>query len=85
MGILFPQSISAKIESNRLVKPVKRPTIDLGACTKCGGCVEVAPKIFKFNDAAGYLEVCELKSYDQELVDEAIKYCPEDCIEWEDY
>ncbi len=49
-----------------------------------GGCIEVAPKIFKFNDAAGYLEVCELESYDQELVDEAIKNCPEDCIEWED-
>ncbi len=85
MGIFFPDSISDKIESNRLVKVVKRPTIDLGACTKCGGCIEVAPKIFKFNDAAGYLEVCELESYDQERVDEAIKYCPEDCIEWEDY
>ena len=85
MGILFRQSISAKIESSRLVKPLKRPTIDLGACTKCGGCIEVAPKIFKFNDAVGYLEVCELESYDQERVDEAIKNCPEDCIEWEDY
>ena len=85
MGILFPGSISGKIESNRLVSAVRRPTIDLGACTKCGGCIEVAPKIFKFNDAVGYLEVCELQSYDQELVDEAIKNCPEDCIEWEDY
>ena len=84
MGIVFPQSISDKIESNRLIKPVKKPTIDLGACTRCGGCIEGAPNIFKFNEAAGYLEVCELGCYDQELVDEAIKNCPEDCIEWED-
>jgi len=60
------------------------PTVDLGACTKCGGCIEVAPDIFQFNSAAGYLEVCDLDSYDEELVDEAIKNCPEDCIEWED-
>lgn len=63
---------------------LKKPAIDLGACSRCGGCIEVAPDIFRFNEAFGYLEVCTLDSYDREHVDEAIKNCPEDCIEWED-
>lgn len=61
----------------------RRPEIDLGACSRCGGCVEVAPKIFRFREGTGFLEVCELDYYDPELVDEAIKFCPEDCISWE--
>ena len=84
MGIRCPEQPSNKLEVKILTTPARRPTIDLGACTKCGGCLEVAPDIFRFNSAAGYLEVCDLDSYDEELVDEAIKNCPEDCIEWED-
>jgi ferredoxin len=33
---------------------------------------------------AGYIEVAELSAYPEAEVDEAIKYCPEDCIYWED-
>ncbi len=67
------------------VDRLRKPTIDLGACSRCGGCIEVAPDIFRFNEAFGYLEVCDLDLYDRERVDEAIKNCPEDCIEWEDF
>ena len=63
---------------------MRKPAVDIGVCTKCGGCIEVAPKIFRFNEAAGYLEVCDLEQYDKELVEEAIKICPEDCISWEE-
>ena len=59
------------------------PTVDIGACTLCMGCVEVCPEVFQLNDA-GFIEVLELPAYPQEAVDEAIKYCPEDCIGWED-
>jgi ferredoxin len=32
---------------------------------------------------AGYIEVVELPAYPETEVDDAIKYCPEDCIYWE--
>jgi len=62
---------------------VKRPTVDIGACTVCMGCVELCPEGFRINENTGYIEVMDLEAYPQECVDEAIKYCPQDCIEWE--
>jgi ferredoxin len=47
------------------------------------GCVEVCPEVFVQNDA-GYIDVIELAVYPEAAVDEAIKYCPEDCIDWEE-
>ncbi len=58
------------------------PVIDLGRCVTCEACVEVCPDVFVLNDA-GYIEVTDLPSYPQDCVDEAIKYCPTDCIHWE--
>ena len=84
MGIRCPNKLSEKEKPTLIQTIPQRPVIDLGACTKCGGCIEVAPEIFRLNEAGGYVEVKELSGYDQELVDEAIKLCPEDCIEWED-
>ena len=63
---------------------VRRPAVDLGACTTCGGCVEIGPEIFRLRDDTGFLEVLDLDYYDPAIVEEAIKYCPEDCIYWED-
>jgi ferredoxin len=60
----------------------KIPTVDIGRCTLCGGCVEVAPQVFRYNNGFGYIEVVELENYPVEQVDEAIKICPVDCIEW---
>jgi ferredoxin len=48
------------------------------------GCVEVCPQVFAYNEEAGYVQVADLDAYPVDLVDEAIKYCPEDCISWED-
>jgi len=59
------------------------PVVDIGTCTLCMGCIEVCPEVFQLNDA-GFIEVVELAAYPQEAVDEAIKYCPEDCISWEE-
>lgn len=58
------------------------PVVDIGACTLCMGCVEVCPEVFQLNDA-GYIQVVEMAVYPVDKVDEAIKYCPEDCISWE--
>ena len=62
---------------------MKVPVVDLSRCSLCGGCIEVCPSVFRFN-AAGYIEIIERTSYPEIEVDEAIKYCPEDCIYWED-
>jgi ferredoxin len=66
----------------KLVIAMKKPVIDLSQCSLCEGCVEVCPSVFRLNDA-GYIEVAELSSYPEMEVNEAIKYCPEDCIYWE--
>jgi ferredoxin len=59
------------------------PVIDLGLCSDCRGCIEIAPRIFQHNPATGLMEVIECVEYPAALVDEAIKNCPEDCIFWE--
>lgn len=58
------------------------PVVDIGICTLCMGCVEVCPEVFQLNDA-GYIQVIEMTAYPEATVDEAIKYCPVDCISWE--
>ena len=62
---------------------MKKPTVDIGACSLCEGCIEVCPAVFIINHM-GYIEVVDLAVYPEALVDEAIKYCPEDCISWEE-
>ncbi|MCF8052089.1 MAG: ferredoxin [Desulfobacterales bacterium] len=61
---------------------MKRPTVDLSRCTLCMSCAAVCPEVFRLNDA-GYLEIVEMDVYPEAEVDEAIMYCPEDCIWWE--
>ena len=62
---------------------MKKPVVDLSLCSVCGACIEVCPLVFRLNDA-GYIEVVERSSYLEAEVNEAIKYCPEDCIYWEE-
>lgn len=57
--------------------------IDIGLCSECKGCVEIAPNIFQFNNETGYMEVIDSKDYDEELIAEAMKNCPENCIKWD--
>jgi ferredoxin len=61
----------------------KYPSIDLGRCTECKGCIEIAPAIFCYNSSTGMMEVIEQDEYPEAIVDEAIKNCPENCISWE--
>ncbi|MDX2433639.1 MAG: ferredoxin [Desulfobacterales bacterium] len=62
---------------------MKKPDIDIGACTLCMGCVEVCPEVFRQNDS-GYIEVIDLQKYSEKDIDDAIMFCPEDCISWLD-
>jgi ferredoxin len=61
---------------------MKKPVVDIGKCSLCEGCIAVCPAVFLMNDM-GYIEIAELASYPEVEVEEAIKYCPEDCIGWE--
>lgn len=60
---------------------MKKPIVELSDCIACGVCAEVSPEIFKLSDA-GYIEIAELAIYPADEVNEAIKYCPTDCISW---
>ena len=62
---------------------MKKPVVDIGRCTLCEGCIEVCPSVFALADA-GFVLVREMDTYPEDQVDEAIKYCPQDCIEWEE-
>lgn len=62
---------------------MKIPSVDISLCSLCEGCVEVCPLVFRLNDT-GFIEVAELSDYPAACVEEAIKYCPEDCISWEE-
>jgi len=62
---------------------IKIPEVDIGQCSLCGGCIEVCPMVFRLNEA-GYVEVAELSCYPKPDIEEAIKYCPENCIYWKE-
>ncbi len=62
---------------------MQKPSVELSDCISCGVCVEVSPEVFRLNDA-GYIEVTELETYPQNEVNEAIKYCPTDCVSWQE-
>lgn len=62
---------------------MKRPVVELSDCIRCGVCEDVCPSVFRMTDA-GYIDVAALKSYPVSLVNEAIKCCPADCIDWQE-
>ncbi len=64
-------------------KAKKVPTVDLATCSKCGCCLALAPHIFRLSESGGYIEVCDLDFYDECVVEETIKFCPENSIYWE--
>ena len=62
---------------------MKKPVVELSDCTACGACIEACPSVFMMNEA-GFIDVIELDQYPRDEVDDAIMYCPEDCIYWEE-
>ena len=60
---------------------MKAPVVELSECIVCSVCVETCPQVFRLNDA-GYIEVIEQENYPESEVNDAIKYCPVDCIHW---
>lgn len=62
---------------------MKRPVVELSECHRCEVCVESCPAVFRMNDA-GFIEVADLSGYPAAEVEEAIRNCPKDCIQWEE-
>jgi ferredoxin len=60
---------------------MKTPIVELSDCIVCGVCVETCPRVFHLNDA-GYIEVIDMADYPESEVNDAIKYCPVNCIYW---
>lgn len=63
---------------------MKKVYIELSECILCEVCTEVCPSVFKLNEA-GFIEVVEVSEDDETAVEEAIKYCPADCIHWDEH
>ncbi|MCF8068874.1 MAG: ferredoxin [Desulfobacterales bacterium] len=61
---------------------MKFPVVELDQCILCGVCEDVCPEVFHLNDS-GYIEVKDLSEYPENEVDDAIKNCPADCIDWQ--
>lgn len=69
---------------NRKIGARVFPVVDLGRCSRCQGCIEIAPEVFRYNEETGSIDVVDLPEYPVDTVNEAMKYCPEDCISWEE-
>ncbi|MCB2225574.1 MAG: ferredoxin [Desulfarculaceae bacterium] len=63
---------------------MRRPVVDMAACTMCEGCLDLVPEVFALNQAGGYIEVADLESYPEEAVQEAMADCPAEAIFWEE-
>lgn len=61
---------------------VKVPEVDTWTCSKCEGCVEICPEVFRTNYDTGNIEVVDFAEYPADEVNEAIKCCPANCISW---
>jgi ferredoxin len=62
---------------------MKIVTIELSDCIFCEICTEMCPSVFRLNEA-GFIEICDVTEGDVAAVQEAIKYCPTDCIYWDE-
>ena len=62
---------------------MKVPVVELSDCILCEICIHESPSVFSLNESR-FIVVAELDKYPENEVDEAIKYCPSDCIYWED-
>jgi ferredoxin len=60
------------------------PVIDLSECSDCETCLEICPTVFVRNKETGSIEIREMEVYPEEQIYQVIRYCPKDCISWEE-
>jgi len=54
-------------------------SIDHQACSECGTCVELCPEVFGL-DEHGAIQVLEPEACPWEDLEQAVAWCPEQCI-----
>jgi ferredoxin len=62
----------------------KTPVLEIRDCNECGGCTDLFPEIFQYNESLGFIEIISWDESEKKDVDEAIKNCPTNAIGWED-
>lgn len=56
------------------------PMIDRSRCSGCESCVSVCPEVFEWDEDLGAVWVRDLEEYPEDALNEAVAYCPEECI-----
>ncbi len=62
----------------------KRVYIDEEECVGCEACVKICPEVFKFNEEGEKAEVIKPEGGPEDLIEEAMEFCPMECIHWEE-
>ncbi len=62
---------------------VRAITIDQLACSECGTCVELCPEAFGLDEHGGIV-VLQPDSLSREELNQAVAWCPEQCIQIEE-
>lgn len=54
--------------------------IDTYECNGCGGCVDICPEVFAFQDGDEHAHVIRPEAVDLDCVQEIMVLCPPKCI-----
>lgn len=63
--------------------PLRRITLDLGGCSACEACTSLAPEVFGWDEHTERPRLLQ-ELVPQDLAQEVISYCPQDCIFFDD-
>lgn len=63
---------------------MSKVVIDHDACTGCTNCTEIAPEVFEMDENEEKARVIMPEGGPEDLIEEAIESCPEDCIHRQD-
>jgi len=62
---------------------LRKITLLLGDCHGCEACVALAPEVVVIDEATGKPRLVQ-DEVPEQLAQELIAYCPDDCIEYDD-
>ncbi len=75
-----PQGLTMAAAATVAGHPAAGPVVDSHGCSGCGTCLVLCSEVFCRNPETGVIEAADLSHYPEEAVDEAVAWCPKDCI-----